>query len=141
MHMFMATSRFLNLPIHVIYPAVNGTTNYNFKTMNTLIRPPFADPEQGTIYLMWTSLSLPREQPTSSNPWKANHIVPLVANVTRGSIQKMPYLLNWNSSKRDNSQNPITTKNMFQNLPHEIINVEENQSTESTIQMNSTIID
>jgi hypothetical protein len=87
---------------------------------------------------MWTSLSLPREQPTSANPWKANHIVPMVSNVTRGSIQTMPNLLNWNTSKRDNYHNSITTQNKYEHLTHEIINIEEDQSTESTIEIKST---
>ena len=52
MHMFIVMSRLLNIPIKVHYPAVNGSKNYNFQVMNTLLRPPF--PNNGTINLMWT---------------------------------------------------------------------------------------
>jgi hypothetical protein len=52
MHMFIAMSQLLNLPIQVVYPAVNGSSHYNFKVSNTLLRPPFSDPDNGQLTLM-----------------------------------------------------------------------------------------
>ncbi|KAH3746650.1 hypothetical protein DPMN_181060 [Dreissena polymorpha] len=71
MHMFLATSMLLNHPIKVMYPAVNSANTYIFNTLNTLIRPKFADPKQGNLILVWTSMSVPTKPPTDVEPWVA----------------------------------------------------------------------
>jgi len=68
---------------------LNGTKNYQFKVMNTTLRPPFVDPTKGTITLMWSKLSLPSQPPSIGFEWVPDHIVPLVDGVARESVEQM----------------------------------------------------
>lgn len=81
----MALSYVLNVKIEVVYPAVNGTDNYNFKAMNTTFRPPFTDPDKPTMTVMWTSVVPPKRRlfNPDSDVWKANHFVPLVSSTQK----------------------------------------------------------
>ena len=80
----IAVSNLLNLPVQSVYPCMNGSKHVAFTTLNNLFRPPFADPEKGSLTIMWTSTSMPEKnsftisQRKSKREWTPNHFVPLV---------------------------------------------------------------
>ena len=70
-------------PVNVVYPAVNGSDNYTFKTMNISFRPTFGDPDRPAVTIMWTSTKAPCKRARfGSTPritlWQPDHFVPLV---------------------------------------------------------------
>jgi len=123
MHMFLATSMLLNLPIKVMYAAVNSANTYIFKTLNTLIRPKFADPKQGNLTLMWTSMSVPTKPPTDVEPWVANHVVPLVDNVKQGEIYSMTHFRRLKESQ--DKPHSFQSENRYDVLQHEVIEMHD----------------
>lgn len=86
----MALSNHLKIPVDSVFPAVNGTRNIYFKSLNVTFRPPFAAPEKGRITIMWTNTRQPpansfvRKAPTKKE-WYPNHFVPLVNVVPSAS--------------------------------------------------------
>ena len=81
--MIIALSNLLNIPVKSVYPAVSGTRSAPFKALNYLFKPPFSDPEKGTISIMWTNTTAPPKNRFTSRPrqsptWLPNHFVPLV---------------------------------------------------------------
>ncbi|KAH3777841.1 hypothetical protein DPMN_179289 [Dreissena polymorpha] len=123
MHMFLATSMLLNLPIKVMYAAVNSANTYIFKTLNTLIRPEFADPKQGNLTLMWTSMSVPTKPPTDVEPWVANHVVPLVDNVKQSEIYSMTHIRRLKESQ--DKPHSFQSENRYDVLQHEVIEMHD----------------
>ncbi|KAL4234157.1 hypothetical protein ACF0H5_005810 [Mactra antiquata] len=123
MFMFIAMSKVLNTTFNIVYPSVNGTNNYTYKVMNTLLRPPFADPEKGSMALMWTSMYLPTCPSGNGQIWVPNHIVPLVDNVPRGQIHSMTEHLNKNNAFTVGS---LSLENKFGVLGDSVIDITEN---------------
>ena len=82
--MIVSRSNLLNIPIESVYPAVNGSQNLYFRTLNTKFKPPFSDPEKGHLTIMWTSTTPPTRpswtsrRPRKTQEWCPNHFVPLV---------------------------------------------------------------
>ena len=80
----IALSNLLNIPVQSVYPNTNGSKHLAFQTLNTVFRPPFADPQKGQIVIMWTNTSLPTVAPNSGrqrlpkSEWTPNHFVSLV---------------------------------------------------------------
>ena len=87
--MLIGLSNLLNLPIKSVYPAVDSTTSRGFKVLNHLFKPPFSDPEKGSLTIMWTNTAPPPPPPPPQkytdnrrrrpgHSWLPNHFVPLV---------------------------------------------------------------
>ncbi|KAH3857385.1 hypothetical protein DPMN_099992 [Dreissena polymorpha] len=82
----IALAHLLEVKIDVVYPAVNGTDNSNFKNINQVITPPFVDPEKTVITIMWSSMHAPSKIKIGqrrNTTWKTNHCVPLVQGNVR----------------------------------------------------------
>lgn len=79
----IALSNLPNVPIQSVYPSLNGSKHRAFQDLNQKFRPPFVDPEKGTITVMWTSTTAPElnhgsTKTKSKREWFPNHFVPLV---------------------------------------------------------------
>jgi len=106
---FIAMSRVLNLATEVVYPSVNGTDAIDFKIMHTTLRPPFAETDTGRLTLMWSTLSLP-----ASQPWQANHVVPLVDGIERGPIFNVPEAsIEIHARKTEEQKKTFASKNVY----------------------------
>jgi hypothetical protein len=120
----LALSNLLNIPIECVYPAINGSRYFAFKAYNTTFRPPFADPENGNITIMWTSTTVPKRNEIvsgrikSGTEWRPNHFVPLVVtDVRRVSVKVRDILKSPSMGKKVSSTKPtIISHNRFQCL-------------------------
>ena len=54
--MLIGLSNLLNLPIKSVYPAVDSTTSRGFKVLNHLFKPPFSDPEKGSLTIKFIEI-------------------------------------------------------------------------------------
>ncbi|KAH3825057.1 hypothetical protein DPMN_126919 [Dreissena polymorpha] len=106
-----------------MYPAVNSANTYIFKTLNTLIRPKFADQKPGNLTLMWTSMSVPTKPPTDVEPWVANHVVPLVDNVKQGEIYSMTHFRRLKESQ--DKTHSFQSENRYDVLQNEVIEMHD----------------
>ena len=53
--MILSLSNLLNLPFKSVFLAIDDSTRHRFKTLNYLFKPPFLDPEKGTLSILWTN--------------------------------------------------------------------------------------
>lgn len=53
--MILSLSNLLHLSIKSVFPAIDGSTSHRFKTLNYPFKPPFSDPEKGTLSILWTN--------------------------------------------------------------------------------------
>ena len=127
--MIVSLSNLLNIPIESVYPAVNGSQNLYFRTLNTTFKPPFSDPEKGHLTIMWTSTIPPTRpswtsrRPRKTQEWCPNHFVPLVdlQHTERARLpddarkNQLPSRPSIEENTNDNLSN-FSTRNRFESL-------------------------
>ncbi|MEW8545265.1 MAG: hypothetical protein AB2693_17210, partial [Candidatus Thiodiazotropha sp.] len=62
-------------------PMVNEIKHIAFQTLNQKFRPPFADPEKGTVTIMWTNTSVPEQSHNFVKSKTRREWVPIISSL------------------------------------------------------------